>query len=131
MKGSYIIVIQIPETVETVIGALGNILFEEGFYFYIGSAMGSYGSNTLENRVKRHISTSNNRTIHWHIDYLLNYESSRIIKIYLIPSLYRLECIIAEEIMDISDDIIEDFGSSDCKCKSHLYYFQQLEESRY
>ena len=131
MKGSYILVIHIPEIIEITIGALGNVLFDEGFYLYIGSAMGGYGSATLENRVKRHISPSNNKKTHWHIDYLLNYEKSIITQLYLIPTLYRLECIIAKEIMDFSDDIIEDFGSSDCKCNSHLFYFQQFKEFRY
>ena len=78
MKGSYILVIYIPEMNEITIGALGNIIFNEGFYLYIGSAMGGYGSATLENRVKRHISPSNNKKTHWHIDYLLNYEKSII-----------------------------------------------------
>ena len=131
MKGSYILVIQIPETTEITIGALGNILFNEGFYLYIGSAMGSYGSATLDNRVKRHVLSSNNKKTHWHIDYLLNYERSIITRLYLIPSLSRLECIIAKEIMDLSDGKIENFGSSDCACSSHLYYFQQFEEFRY
>lgn len=128
MKGSYILVIHIPEIIELTIGALGNVLFDKGFYLYIGSAMGSYGSITLENRVKRHISPSNNKKTHWHIDYLLNYERSMITQLYLIPSLYPLECIIAKEIMDFSDDYIKDFGSSDCMCNSHLYYFQQFKE---
>ena len=131
MKGSYILVIRIPEIIEITIGALGSILFDKGFYLYIGSAMGGYGSNTLENRVKRHISPSNNKKTHWHIDYLLNYEKSIITQLYLIPTLYRLECIIAKEIMDFSDDNIEDFGSSECKCNSHLFYFQQFKEFRY
>ena len=131
MKGSYILVIKIPEKSEISIGALGKVIFKAGFYLYIGSAMGGYGSNTLENRVKRHISTSNNKTTHWHIDYLLNYEKSRITKLFLIPSISRLECIIAKELMDFSDDIIEDFGSADCMCNSHLYYFQQFKEYRY
>ena len=131
MKGSYILVIQIPETNEITIGALGNILFNEGFYLYIGSAMGHNSSTTLENRVKRHISTSYNKKTHWHIDYLLAHERSIITQLYLIPSLFRLECIIAKEIMDLSDDIIEDFGSSDCICISHLYYFQQFKEFIY
>ncbi|MFX1530935.1 MAG: DUF123 domain-containing protein, partial [Promethearchaeota archaeon] len=58
MKGSYILIIYISEINEVTIGSLGNIIFNEGFYLYIGSAMGSYGSSTLENRVKRHISKS-------------------------------------------------------------------------
>jgi Uri superfamily endonuclease len=129
MKGSYVLVIFVPEKTKIDIGALGNTIFDKGYYLYIGSAMGSNGSNTLENRVKRHVSTSNNKKTYWHIDYLLNYERSIITKVFLIPSLYRLECLIARELMDFSDGFIEDFGSTDCLCNSHLYYFQQFKGS--
>ncbi len=131
MKGSYILVIYLPEINELNIGSLGNIIFKEGFYLYVGSAMGNYGSSTLENRVKRHISKSKFKKTHWHIDYLLNYEESIITRIYLIPSFSPLECIIAKEIMVLSDSKIENFGSSDCSCSSHLFYFQDFKEFRY
>lgn len=34
---------------------------------------------------------------------------------------YDYECNIAEEIYNISDWIIKNFGSSDCNCPSHLF----------
>lgn len=122
MKGTYVLIIYKNKNTEINIGSLGPILFKEGFYFYVGSAMGDSGSATLVNRVKRHISLDNKK-IHWHIDYLLENENSMIIKIILIPSSYRLECIIAQELFDTSDGYIENFGSSDCECKSHLFFF--------
>ncbi|MHA2005819.1 MAG: GIY-YIG nuclease family protein [Promethearchaeota archaeon] len=127
MKGSYILVTYLPEPVEIDIGALGMLLFNEGFYLYIGSAMGNSGSASLVNRVKRHVLPSNKKKLHWHIDYLLNYENITIMKIYIIPSLQRLECSIAMELMDLANDFLRGFGSSDCNCKSHLYYFKTLE----
>ena len=126
MKGTYILVIFLDKETNINIGSLGSIQFKEGFYFYVGSAMGSSGSASLVNRVKRHISLDKNKKIHWHIDYLLENENSNIIKIILIPSAFRLECMIAQELLDTSDSFIEDFGSSDCFCKSHLIYFNKI-----
>ena len=124
MKGTYILVIWLKKSTSIEIGALGNIIFEKGFYFYIGSAMGS-GSTTLINRVKRHLRLPENKKTHWHIDYFLNNEHSIIIKIYLIPSVQKLECIIALELIDNGDDIIVNFGCSDCSCNSHLVFFKE------
>ena len=126
MKGSYILVIFVQRNVDLIIGALGKITFKKGFYLYVGSAMGHSGATTLVNRVKRHISSSKNKKIHWHIDYLLNDKNASICCIYLIPSLQDFECLIANELLSVSDDYINNFGSSDCKCKSHLLYFKNF-----
>jgi Uri superfamily endonuclease len=126
MKGSYILVVYIERDIQIEVGALGFITFKKGFYFYIGSAMGEYGSSTLLTRVKRHFLSKNEKKIHWHIDYLLADVHSMIIKIYLVPSKYPLECIIARELSEISDGLIKNFGSSDCNCKSHLFYIKNL-----
>ena len=128
MKGSYILVILISEKIDLKVGALGKISFEKGTYVYIGSGMGSNGSTALEGRVNRHIRPSTQKKIHWHIDYLLNHEKSSLNRLFLIPSLKRLECIIAREIVEFSDSFIRDFGSSDCHCKSHLFYFKEFED---
>ena len=87
--------------------------------------MGNSGSSTLLNRVLRHVRLPEQKRNHWHIDFLLKDESANIIKIHLIPCNYKLECILAQELIDISDDLIENFGSSDCNCESHLIYFKE------
>lgn len=127
MKGSYILAVYIERDIQIEVGALGFIIFKKGFYFYIGSAMGDYGSSTLLNRVKRHFLCKNEKKIHWHIDYLLADIHSMIIKTYLIPSKSPLECIIAKELAEICEGSIKNFGSSDCTCVSHLFYFKNLE----
>jgi len=124
MKGAYILSIYLGKSINLEIGALGNIYFARGVYFYVGSAMGDSGPMALENRIKRHISPSYNKKSRWHIDYFLEDSNSYIVRIYLIPSLQTLECVLAQELMKTSDDYIEDFGSSDCRCKSHLFYFE-------
>jgi len=123
MKGTYIIVIHLQENSKIIIGSLGKLDFIKGYYLYIGSAMGNKGSAKLENRIKRHVSESNNKNLFWHIDYLLVSKFCLITKIYLIPTIIRLECIISKEIFKASDNYIKNFGSSDCQCPSHLYYF--------
>ncbi|MFX1573878.1 MAG: DUF123 domain-containing protein [Promethearchaeota archaeon] len=125
MKGSYILVVYISKNTYIEIGALGNILFREGYYLYIGSAMGNSGSSTLNNRIMRHLSFLNKK-LHWHIDYLLNNPFSIFYRLYLIPTNQNYECTIAKEILKISEGFIQDFGSSDCKCKSHLFYFKDF-----
>jgi Uri superfamily endonuclease len=126
MKGTYILVIFLNENSKIKIGSLGKVSFPTGFYLYIGSAMGTSGSVTLINRVKRHLLDSKYKKLHWHIDYLLDDPNSKITKIYFIPSSQSYECRIAEEILLRSDNYIENFGSSDCQCKSHLLYFKKF-----
>ncbi len=128
MKGSYILVILLEKEKIIKIGSLRNILFSKGFYLYVGSAMGNTGSSTLLNRVKRHFLNKREKKLHWHIDYLLAATNSHIVKLYLIPSIQSLECIIAQELLEQCDDFIKDFGSSDCNCKSHLCYFQNFKD---
>ena len=126
MKGTYIIVIYLQENSKIEIGSLGKLDFIKGYYLYIGSAMGNKGSATLENRIKRHVSEANYKNLFWHVDYLLASKFCLITKIYLIPSIFRLECIISKEIHKASDNYIKNFGSSDCQCPSHLYYFTEF-----
>ncbi|MBN1216895.1 MAG: GIY-YIG nuclease family protein [Candidatus Lokiarchaeota archaeon] len=122
MKGTYLLILFIRCNSNIKIGSLGNINFESGYYIYVGSAMGNKGSSTLMNRVKRHIKDSELKKIHWHIDYLLKNNNVCLRKIYLIPSKTKLECLIAKDLNKSSECYILNFGSSDCKCKSHLFY---------
>lgn len=128
MKGSYILVILLEREKIIKIGSLRNILFSKGFYLYVGSAMGNTGSSTLLNRVKRHFLNKIEKKLHWHIDYLLADINAIIVKLYLIPSIKPLECIIAQELLEQCDNFIKNFGSSDCNCISHLFYFQNFKD---
>jgi Uri superfamily endonuclease len=112
MKGSYILLIELNKNKEIKIGKFGNIQFNKGFYFYIGSAL-----NGLENRLNRHFKVDKKN--HWHIDYLLKY--GKIINAYYKESNFREECNIVKK-FENKFLSIPDFGCSDCKCKSHLFY---------
>ncbi|MFX1497399.1 MAG: DUF123 domain-containing protein [Promethearchaeota archaeon] len=128
MKGSYLLIIFLEKERSIKIGSLGAILFSKGFYLYVGSAMGEKGSSTLLNRVKRHLSNSNSKRVHWHIDYLLADTFTKVTKVYLIPSITALECIIARDLLANSEGYIKDFGSSDCNCISHLFWFKNFND---
>ncbi|MFX1233549.1 MAG: DUF123 domain-containing protein [Promethearchaeota archaeon] len=128
MKGSYLLILSFKKERIIRIGSLGEILFSKGFYLYVGSAMGEKGPTTLLNRVKRHLSNSNSKKVHWHIDYLLADAFTKIIKLYLIPSITALECIIARDLLANSEGYIKGFGSSDCNCVSHLFWFKDFND---
>jgi len=126
MKGTYILVIKLSQNSKIIIGAMGPIFFPKGLYFYVGSAMATTGALTLLNRIKRHVLKESHKKVHWHIDYLLKSNNTQIIRVYMIPSAEKYECIIAQEILKKSDEYIDNFGSSDCFCKSHLFYHNRL-----
>ncbi len=109
MKGVYVLLIELPKSAEIQVGHLGKIKFKTGFYAYVGSALGG-----LEARISRHLRKE--KKIHWHIDYLLAW--ARIKEVYVD---YGKECDIARKLSEYFT-CIRGFGSSDCDCKSHLFY---------
>jgi Uri superfamily endonuclease len=118
LKGTYCLIINNEKNSYLRIGALGNILFKKGYYIYVGSAM-----NSLIPRLKRHLSSDKKK--HWHIDYFLDSENVTIKEIIFTTNENKFEC---EIVKRINGKEIKNFGSSDCKCKSHLLYFEEFEE---
>lgn len=91
--------------------------FPEGYYCYVGSAL-----NNIQKRIMRH--KSKNKKLHWHIDYFL--KKSNIIKTYSIVTDKNLECWLSSRVRSQKGEVImKGFGSTDCKCETHLYYFDQ------
>ena len=119
-KGSYLLLIEIKKPIKTKIGSLGLINFDKGYYIYVGSAM-----NNLKKRVERHLYSSNlgkgQEKKHWHIDYLLSNDNVKIIEVYYNESEEKEECSVAEKVKRESFHEVKGFGSSDCKCESHLF----------
>jgi len=71
----------------------------------------------FKSRLSRYL--NGNKRAHWHIDYLL--ERASIRGIILCETDDRTECIIARALQSQFDSIPH-FGSSDCKCNSHLFF---------
>ncbi|MGM5482295.1 MAG: GIY-YIG nuclease family protein [Nanobdellota archaeon] len=113
LKGVYLLIISVKEATKIKIGALGKINFEKGKYCYVGSAQ-----NNLKKRIERHLSKEKN--IRWHIDYLLQDKNSLISEIYYKQAQKEKECKTAQQISK-ENSFVKDFGSSDCRCASHLF----------
>ncbi|MBP2031249.1 Uri superfamily endonuclease [Methanohalophilus levihalophilus] len=118
-KGTYCLILKCDGGTE-VVGSLGEIDFESGYYFYVGSALGSGGLK----RMHRHISLSERRRNdsakkpRWHIDYLLLSPLFALEEAVYVESEKRIECLLAGKF----DSGISRFGCSDCSCDSHLFY---------
>mgnify|MGYP005636939097 CR=1 FL=1 len=112
------ILIKKPVTIK--VGSLGALMFDSGIYAYVGSAQ-----NGLEKRITRHL--RRNKKKFWHIDYLLEDENTKIVNILYKVAPRREECRMAKEINKIGLPV-KGFGSSDCKCKSHLFKLNNDED---
>ena len=112
MKGSYVLLIQLPKEQTITIGSLKALHLPGGYYAYVGSAMSGF-----KTRISRHL--KRNKRQHWHIDYLL--EKVSITGVILCETEDRTECAIAQALSH-HFNCIPGFGSSDCRCHSHLFF---------
>ncbi|RBQ22510.1 hypothetical protein ALNOE001_18790 [Candidatus Methanobinarius endosymbioticus] len=115
-KSTYCLIINKKNESHINIGALGKINFKKGFYIYIGSAM-----NSLIPRIKRHL--SDNKKLHWHVDYLLKDKNTNVEEVFFNISEKKIECELVNFISKKGLKI-DKFGCSDCNCNSHLIYFK-------
>jgi len=116
-RGSYQLLIRLDRNETIPVGKLGAFEFPAGFYVYTGSAM-----KGLDARVARHLSKT--KRFHWHIDFLL--ERSVIIRYAIEESSIRRECEINAATLALPGArvVAEGFGSSDCRCRTHLVHFE-------
>ena len=113
MKGIYVLILKVKKSIKIKIGALGKIKFPKGSYAYVGSAQ-----NNLEKRVARHL--KKRKIKFWHIDYLLANKNVKINRIMYKSAGKSEECRIAQFLSNVEKPV-KGFGSSDCKCESHLF----------
>ena len=97
-------------------GRLGPQRFD-GLYLYVGSALGSGGLK----RVERHkaVASGRNKTRRWHVDHLL--ALGELKRIFIRETDEKLECALAHEMGKRFDPAVKGFGSSDCRCETHLF----------
>ena len=112
VKGSYILLVELATGKGIFVGKLGYVSFPKASYAYVGSAM-----NGLRARLVRHLREE--KKLHWHIDYFL--KEAEIKEIILCQAEERIECSLAQALAGEFQSI-PGFGSSDCKCQSHLYF---------
>jgi sugar fermentation stimulation protein A len=111
--GTYALVIFLKTGLHHQIGSLGICDLPDGYYIYVGSALGG-----LDSRLKHHLRAE--KRLRWHIDYLL--KSARIVEIWYTYSGQRLECIWNRVIGQLPGAMhpVLKFGASDCHCLTHL-----------
>src|SRR5208337_1419018 len=112
--GAYALILFCSQEGPVQIGKLGQLQLRRGFYVYVGSAVGPGG---VRARVAHHQKLSPRP--HWHIDYLRphichdrvcrEHQWARVISTLRGASIP-----------------IAGFGSSDCRCKTHLFFFRML-----
>ncbi|MGI9342382.1 MAG: GIY-YIG nuclease family protein [Gammaproteobacteria bacterium] len=113
--GSYALVMRNHVRKHVDVGRLGRILFERGYLVYVGSAFGPGG---LRARVGRHAST--NKTLHWHVDYLRPHVELE--EAWLTTDAGNREHDWAQRLGARLEIAHPRFGSSDCRCVSHLFF---------
>jgi len=113
--GSYIVVLRLDGDKHIEIGELGTIFFRKGYYLYAGSA-----KRGLTKRIERHQRLRKN--LFWHIDYLR--EETSFCRALPVRTSEDLECSIAGSLKEIADGPVKGFGSSDCRCESHLFWME-------
>ena len=114
-KGTYALIIAVESETTIAVGKLGEFAFPAGYYIYLGSARGG-----LFQRVRRHV--SKDKKLRWHIDYLL--QEAEVLEVWYALGDERFECLWASAAKEMpqAQIIIPGFGSSDCRCPSHLIY---------
>lgn len=117
--GTYLLLLWLEDDSEIEIGRLGSLFFPRGYYLYVGSARGPGG---LQARLARHCRRGKHRR--WHIDHLRCHAD--LIEIWAVEYEERLECLWAQQLAHLSPACpIPHFGSSDCRCPSHLFHFKE------
>jgi len=119
-RGIYVLIIYLGKTRKIEVGSLGLLTFKKGFYVYVGSAQ-----NSLEKRIARHFRKY--KRFFWHIDYLLGDEYTEIVDVLFKEAPKSEECRLARTLSSLYEPV-RGFGSSDCKCSSHLFKIDEHEE---
>ena len=119
-QGSYILILHMEFDNMIEVGRLGTIMFPQGYYAYIGSALGTGG---LTSRLRHHLDSAYNPR--WHIDYLRKRAVPE--EAWVCEQEEKLEHEWASLFKKMKGAAVPapGFGSSDCTCKTHLYHFQK------
>lgn len=114
--GVYCLLLVLKEDIELPVGALGMCSFSRGYYVYTGSALRGLGA-----RIGRHLRPDKRH--HWHVDYLLR--AARVKEVFVLETEEKRECDLNLLVMGLPGArvAVEGFGSSDCRCRSHLVRF--------
>lgn len=119
--GTYALFLVCVSVHKIQVGRLGPLVTKPGHYAYIGSAFGPGG---ISARVGCHCRLAYRR--HWHIDYLQ--QITRPESCWYTHDPIRREHEWAAAVVALPQATIPlaGFGCSDCRCRSHLFWFPSL-----
>ncbi len=119
-KGIYILHLSIKTEARVKVGRLGRIAFAAGYYAYVGSAFGPGG---LSARLAHHLRPASSP--HWHVDFLRPH--GVVDKCWWSRTAPDCEHLWARGLMRLrgARTPVHGFGSSDCRCDSHLIHLQR------
>lgn len=117
-KGSYILVLHLPQDSAFTVGKLGHYALPAGFYAYVGSALGPGG---LRGRLGYHLRPV--RRPRWHLDYLRR--DAMATAVWWSAAGTRREHVWAAWLRQLpgAGVVVPRFGASDCTCVSHLFHY--------
>ena len=114
-KGTYLLVIKLKKSQRLSAGRLPETNFRPGIYLYVGrSRLG------LQGRFSRHLRKE--KKLFWHIDYFL--QKAEVEEIWIKRDFFD-ECRTVSKVRAYLKNSFfpqQKFGSSDCRCPSHLIY---------
>ena len=118
LPGTYTLIFSVSRKGQISIGKLGTLGLKTGFYIYVGSAFGPGG---LKARIAHHCRKA--ARPHWHIDYLSSF--LELNEIWYSYDPVQREHQWAKIFLNArgSSVPLSGFGSSDCRCKSHLFFY--------
>jgi len=111
-RGLYLLVLRLESDAVVGVGRKGTFSLRAGYYIYVGSS-----KRGLEKRVRRH--KRRRKRLFWHMDYLSR--EAKDMKDIVIRTNSLGECELAHLVASIFSPILG-FGSSDCRCPSHLFF---------
>ncbi|MEJ2726917.1 MAG: GIY-YIG nuclease family protein [Deltaproteobacteria bacterium] len=116
--GTYALVMRCSSHQYVAVGKRGRLRLRPGFYVYVGSAFGPGG---LKARIAHHMKIS--KKPHWHMDYLR--PALTLKEIWFTYDSSHREHQWAGVLAGSRGATIpfSGFGASDCRCKSHLTFF--------
>lgn len=116
--GTYVLILGISRKARVQIGKLGRFDLTPGYYGYVGSAFGPGG---VGSRLVHHLRPV--RRPHWHVDHLR--KVAHVEETWYAVHDQRREHQWAAMLLGMPNAsmAIPGFGSSDCRCPSHLLYF--------
>ncbi|MDG5789213.1 GIY-YIG nuclease family protein [Evansella sp. AB-P1] len=108
----YAIKMVLDRNIKIEVGRLGECDFQKGSYIYIGSAKRNIGS-----RINRHVTIE--KVKRWHLDYFRPFVTIQHVITFPV---HGGECQLKEFLQNelLGEVVVPRFGSSDCKCDSHL-----------